>query len=96
MAAVASLYNSLTTLGEAEEHFVNREPTLRALAVLLAQHEYAFGICFIHAHCKLAGGEVMLARGNVSRPEVREHASTLCPEPSLSPETSYKCTVRRN
>ncbi|EJP65462.1 uncharacterized protein BBA_05793 [Beauveria bassiana ARSEF 2860] len=95
MAEVASLYNTLPTLGEADEQFVNREATLCALATLLAQYEYAFGLCLVHTHCKLAEGEIMLARGNVSEPELMEHAPTFYPERWLSTGEPYEFTLRR-
>ncbi|KAI1106982.1 hypothetical protein F4804DRAFT_329728 [Jackrogersella minutella] len=101
MAEVASLYNSLPTLGEADEQFVNREAMLRALATLLAQYEYAFGLCLVHAHCKLsdttelAEGEIMLAAGNVSQPKLMEHTPTYYPERWLSTGEPYEFTVRR-
>lgn len=94
MAEVASLYNSLPTLGEADEQFVNREVMLRALAALLAQYKYAFGLCLVHAHCKLAEGEFMLAKGNISQPKLIEHAPTYYPERWLSTGEPYEFTVR--
>ena len=60
------------------------EAVLRALAMLSARYEYAFGLCLVHAHCKLAEREIMLARGNVSQPEPMEHAPTFYPERWLS------------
>jgi len=42
------------------------------LSALLAAFDSAWGMCLVHAHCTLAEGELMLARGNVSQPETRE------------------------
>lgn len=94
MAEIVSLYNSLPTLGEADEQFVDREATFRALATLLGQHEYTFGLCLIHAHCELAEGEIMLASGNVSQPRLLEHTPTFHPERWLSTGKPYEFTVR--
>lgn len=95
MAGVATLYNSLPTLGEADEQFVNRHVMLHALSSLLAQYEYAFGLYLVHAHCKLAEGEIMLATGNVSQPELTENIPTYYPERWLSTGEPYEFTVRR-
>ncbi|KAI1810731.1 hypothetical protein GGS20DRAFT_566251 [Poronia punctata] len=94
MAQVASIYNSLPSLGEADEQFVDREVMLRALASLLAQYEYAFGLCLVHAHCKLTEGEIMLAKGNVSQPEPVGSTPTYYPERWLSSGKAYEFTLR--
>lgn len=94
MAEVATRYNALPTLGEADEMFINREPVLLALSSLLAQYKYAFGLCLVHAHCKLSTGEIMLARDNVSQPEQVEHAPHFYPERWLSDGKPYEFTVR--
>ncbi|KAI0530393.1 hypothetical protein GGR58DRAFT_493572 [Xylaria digitata] len=69
MASVARLYNTLPNLGEAEEKLANQQFDLVELANLLAAYSYEFGIYLVHAHCKLAEGEIMLANGNVSEPK---------------------------
>ncbi|KAK0707788.1 hypothetical protein B0H67DRAFT_671321 [Lasiosphaeris hirsuta] len=68
MAAVAQIYNTLPTLGDANARFVDREPTLRELADLLAQYGNIFGICLVHSHCKLADGEICSPKGTFPSP----------------------------
>lgn len=59
MATLATLYNQLPTLGEAEERFTERAPLFAALASLLAEYGNFWSLCLVHAHCKLAEGEIM-------------------------------------
>jgi hypothetical protein len=69
MTDVASLYNSLPTIKEANKNFVDRTQLFSKLAPLLAAYEYKFGVCLVHAHCKLEEGEMMVASGHVSEPQ---------------------------
>ncbi|KAF7343049.1 hypothetical protein MVEN_01735200 [Mycena venus] len=43
------------------------------LSALLATFGCEWGMCLVHAHCTLAEGELMLARGNVSQPEMMQN-----------------------
>lgn len=95
MAEVAQLYNTLPTLGEANEKFVEREATFKLLAALLAEYRNVFGLCLVHAHCKLTEGEIMLAKRNVSQPEKLANAEIYYPERWLSDGKPYEFTVRR-
>jgi hypothetical protein len=69
MTDVVSLYNSLPTIKEANKNFVDRTQLFSKLAPLLAAYEYKFGVCLVHAHCKLEEGEKMVASGHVSEPQ---------------------------
>ncbi|EGC47661.1 hypothetical protein HCEG_06876 [Histoplasma capsulatum var. duboisii H88] len=69
MVTVATLYNTLPTLEDAEKRFVEREKLFAAVGQLLAEYGNVFGLCLVHAHCILTDDEIMLARGNVSQPE---------------------------
>ncbi|KDR68303.1 hypothetical protein GALMADRAFT_215957 [Galerina marginata CBS 339.88] len=69
MTTVASLYNSLPSLEEAADKFTNRAQIFSKLASLLAKYEHKFGVCLVHAHCKLEEGEIMVSTGHVSQPE---------------------------
>ncbi|KAJ7828798.1 hypothetical protein B0H13DRAFT_2117257 [Mycena leptocephala] len=69
MTDVASLYNSLPTIEEADKNFVDRTQLFSKLAPLLAAYEYKFGVCLVHAHCKLEEGEMMVASGYISEPQ---------------------------
>ncbi|KAJ7791380.1 hypothetical protein B0H13DRAFT_1747171 [Mycena leptocephala] len=69
MTDVASLYNSLPTIEEADKNFVDRTQLFSKLAPLLAAYEYKFGVCLVHAHCKLEEGEMMVASGHISEPQ---------------------------
>jgi len=69
MDAYVDLYNSLPTLGEADDRFTDRDITFAKLAPLLASYQHRFGVCLVHSHCELGPGEKMIATGNVSQPE---------------------------
>ncbi|KDR68298.1 hypothetical protein GALMADRAFT_1354777 [Galerina marginata CBS 339.88] len=69
MTSVASLYNSLPSVEEAATKFINRAHIFLKLASLLAEYEHKFGVCLVHAHCKLEEGEIMVSSGNVTQPE---------------------------
>ena len=49
--------------------FVDRTQLFSKLAPLLAAYQYQFGVCLVHAHCKLEEGEKMVASGHVSEPQ---------------------------
>ena len=68
MAEVSTLYNTLPTLGEAEDELAKQQFDNVALAYLLAKFHHEFGLYLVHAHCKLKQGEIMLAKGDVSQP----------------------------
>lgn len=44
MAATATIYNQLPTLGEADERFTEREQVFAKAASLLAEYGFAFGL----------------------------------------------------
>jgi hypothetical protein len=67
--SVATLYNTLPSLDEANEQFINREQVLKTLGPLFAKHGNKFGLCLVHRHCTLEDGEMMVATGNVSEPK---------------------------
>jgi hypothetical protein len=94
VTVVAKTYNKLPTLIEADEKFRDREPFFAAVSVLLSQYNYGFGVCLIHAHCTLADGEIMLARGAISEPVLASEASAYNPERWLPSGEPYEFTVR--
>ncbi|KAI1399453.1 hypothetical protein F4819DRAFT_464966 [Hypoxylon fuscum] len=93
MAAVAQLYNTLPTLGDADEKFVNREGVFKVVATLLAEYGHVFGLCLVHAHCKLAEGEIMIEKNNISQPEELENAGAYYPDRWLASGEPYEFTV---
>ncbi|CUA67874.1 hypothetical protein RSOLAG22IIIB_07566 [Rhizoctonia solani] len=66
--SLAEVYNSLPTVGAANAAFTDREAVFAKLAPLFAAYQFQFGVCLVHAHCKLQEGEAMVADGNVTRP----------------------------
>ncbi|KAL6301654.1 hypothetical protein BKA93DRAFT_828130 [Sparassis latifolia] len=68
MSTLATLYNNLPTLGEADDKFVDRVNVFAKVGPLLAKYDNRFGLCLVHAHCSLTDGETMVAEGNVSEP----------------------------
>jgi len=68
MTTIASLYNTLPSVEEANETPFDRTRIFSELTVLLAAYEYKYGVCLVHAHCKLEEGEVMIASGHISQP----------------------------
>lgn len=95
MATIATLYNRLPTLGEAEERFTERAPIFAALASLLAEYGNFWGLCLVHAHCKLAEGEIMLEKGSISQPKMALELVEYYPERWLSSGEPYEFTTRR-
>ncbi|KAJ5711948.1 hypothetical protein N7488_006104 [Penicillium malachiteum] len=93
MAEIAQLYNTLPTLGEADEKFDNRGSAMKLIAMLLAQYNNVFGLCLVHANYELSEGEVMVARGNVSQPE-EINQGDVYPERWLSDGGPYEFTAR--
>ncbi|KAG6367251.1 hypothetical protein INS49_001437 [Diaporthe citri] len=89
MTALTVLYNELPTLGDADERFSERENIFLSVRDLLAQYNHVWGLCLVHAHCKLEKDEVMLGRGNVSQPEVASNLGEYYPERWLSSGTPY-------
>jgi len=67
------LYNSLPSLREAREHLFSLDggpdPLLKYLGPLFKKYPQ-FGICLIHAHCKLGSGERMVSTGRISEPKI--------------------------
>jgi len=68
MDAYVDMYNSLPTLGEADERFVQRDVIFAKLAPLLSSYHNQFGVCLVHSHCVLEPGEKMIGTGDVSQP----------------------------
>ncbi|KAF9474080.1 hypothetical protein BDN70DRAFT_842803 [Pholiota conissans] len=68
MDSYATMYNSLPTLGEADDTFVKRDVIFAALIPLLAAHQYQFGVCLIHSHCGVNPGERMIGIGKITEP----------------------------
>ncbi|ESK93099.1 hypothetical protein Moror_8822 [Moniliophthora roreri MCA 2997] len=64
----AALYNTLPTLADADEKFLQREAIFSQLAPLFAQYNNLFGLCLVHAHCELKDDEIMISTGDVSEP----------------------------
>jgi len=69
MSNHTSLYNSLPSLSEANEKFVDRDQIFSEVAPLLVAYERKFGVCLVHRHCELYEGELMVATGDVTQPE---------------------------
>ncbi|TDL29941.1 hypothetical protein BD410DRAFT_780446 [Rickenella mellea] len=68
MSTYVEMYNSLPTLGEADDLFVHRDTIFAKLAPLLSKYNHQFGVCLVHAHCQLDIGEKMVATGNICEP----------------------------
>lgn len=69
MTTYADMYNTLPTIRQADTRFVGRDTVFQKLAPLLSKFQYQFGVCLVHAHCKVEPGEKMIATGNVCQPE---------------------------
>lgn len=95
MAEVAQLYNTLPTLGDADERFVNRDDTFNSVALVLAEYGHVFGLCLTHIHGKLVEGEIMLEKGNISQPEKLENCGAYHPNRWLSSGKPYEFTVNQ-
>jgi hypothetical protein len=75
MVDYVQMYNNLPSIEEADERFLNREETFAKLAPLLAEFNHQFGVCLLHAHCKLQEGEKMIAQDNITQPELAPHVT---------------------
>lgn len=95
MATPATLYNRLPTLGEAEERFTERGPVFTAIGSPLAEYGNVWGACLVHAHCKLAEGEIMLGKESISQPESALELVEYYAERWLSSGEPYEFTTRR-
>lgn len=93
MNSVAKFYNILPTLEEANEKFVNRQEIFNILFELLAQHNNAFDICLVHAHCTLNEGEIMLETDGISQPVLASEAPAHYPERWLPSGIPYEFTT---
>jgi hypothetical protein len=94
MTTYEDLYNSLPTVFDADSRFVNRDAVLTQLAPLLSKFQYQFGVCLVHAHCKVELGEKMIATGNVTQPEdAASFAAAYYPERWLSTGEPYEFTT---
>jgi hypothetical protein len=65
---VAHIYNQLPTIEEADRRFADRDAILSQLAPLMRKYDNQFGVCLVHAHCKIEPGEKMVSIGNISEP----------------------------
>ncbi|KAI0398652.1 hypothetical protein F4802DRAFT_611455 [Xylaria palmicola] len=79
MNSISRLYNTLPSLEEANEKFVNREQIFDTLSNLLSQYKNSFGICLIHSHCTLDEGEIMLETDGTSQPVLASEAPAYYP-----------------
>ena len=68
MPSIATLYNKLPTLEEADENFTERERVFSLFAVGLKGYEDEFGISLVHGHSQIKEDERMIIEGLVSRP----------------------------
>jgi len=75
MVDYVQMYNNLPSIDEADKRFLNREETFAKLAPLLAEFNHQFGVCLLHAHCKLQEGEKMIAQDNITQPELAPHVT---------------------
>jgi hypothetical protein len=94
MAQVTQRYNTLPTLGDADNAFVDRDLKFKVLAELLAGYGNIFGLTLFHSHCKLNEGEIMLEKGNVSQPEKKETVDSY-PNRWLSNGEAYEFTTEK-
>ncbi|KIH92543.1 hypothetical protein SPBR_03265 [Sporothrix brasiliensis 5110] len=94
MTTIAEIYNRLPTLGEADDRFTDREQIFAKVANLLAEYDFAFGLCLVHAHCTITDDEIMLGRGNISQPEKVSGVTKYFPERWLSTGQPYEFTTR--
>ncbi|KAI9714038.1 MAG: hypothetical protein M1820_000768 [Bogoriella megaspora] len=93
--AVASLYNTLPTLGDADDKFIHREATFEKLIGLFKKYDYEWGLCLVHVHCNLEAGELMLANGNISNPsEASVDSQHVFPERWLCNGKAYEFTTK--
>ena len=80
LGKVWQCYNALPTLFEANKRFSHRSETFNALNKLLSTYQNSWGVCLVHAHCKLTEGEIMLAGDdNFTQPVKVLDASTCHP-----------------
>jgi len=86
------LYNSLPSLSEARQRLLSLDggpdPLLKYLGPLFKQYPQ-FGICLIHAHCKLEHSERMVSTGRISEPKIVSDESCF-PERWLSNGDPYE------
>lgn len=96
MTAMAALYNTLPSLGEAEERFVDRDAVFAAVSNLLAPYGSKFGLCLIHSHSTLYDGEIMLAQGDVSQPVLMSDtpSTSIYPDRWLPTGEAYEFTTQ--
>ncbi|CAE6395772.1 unnamed protein product [Rhizoctonia solani] len=87
--SLAEVYNTLPTIGAANDAFTDREAMFAKLAPLLAAYQFQFGICLVHAHCTIKEGEAMVADGNITRPT---RDGPQYPERWLADGTPYEFT----
>ena len=93
MTAVAHLYNTLPTLGDADPKFIERDSTFKQLGKLLSNYDGGFGACLVHAHYRIAEGEAMLVTGNISKPVQPEEKESCFPERWMVDGTPYEFTT---
>lgn len=87
------MYNALPTIQQADAYFVNRDAILGKIAPLLSKFQYQFGVCLVHAHCKVEPGEKMIATGNVCQPEDAASFPSYHAERWLSTGEPYEFTT---
>lgn len=92
---MVEVYNALPSLWDADTRFTDRDTVFAAAAPLLSRYNFEWGLCLIHAHCKLEEGELMLGRGNVSQPEKQDEiVDKIYPERWLANGQPYEFTTR--
>lgn len=88
---VAQIYNQLPTIEEADRRFsTNRDTILSQLAPLMRKYHNQFGVCLVHAHCKIEPGEKMVSIGNISEPL---RGVECYPESWLSNANAYEFSI---
>lgn len=87
-------YNTLPSILEAHHRFSDRKTCFSAAEVLFSKYPDGFGLCLIHAHCKLTEGEIMLADGNVSKPVHVSDGTEYYPERWLPSGEPYEFTTK--
>ncbi|KAF8581436.1 hypothetical protein K439DRAFT_1636146 [Ramaria rubella] len=92
MDDLPAIYNALPSISEANLNFTNREEVFTKLTPFIEKHDYAYGVCLIHAHAKLEPGEVMISTDNCVTEPVSSPTKAYYPERWLATGQPYEFT----
>ncbi|KAF8581314.1 hypothetical protein K439DRAFT_1636290 [Ramaria rubella] len=94
MANLTAIYNALPSISEANLNFTNREEVFTKLAPFIEKHDYAYGVCLVHAHTKLEAGEVMISTDDCVTEPVSSPTKPYYPERWLATGEPYEFTYK--